>query len=61
MEKGYNLNQTAELLGIKVRTVREWIHTDKLKAHKPEGSRKWIVLESEIRRLRGETDYADED
>ena len=56
MEKGYNLIQTADLLGIKVRTVRDWIHKGQLKAHKMNGSRKWVVLESEIKRLRGESD-----
>lgn len=53
MERGYNLIQTAELLGIKVRTVREWVHSGKIHAGKIEGSRRWIVMESEIRRLQG--------
>lgn len=53
MEKGYNLNQTANLLGIKVRTAREWVHNGKMKANKIEGSQRWIVMESEIRRLQG--------
>lgn len=53
MEKGYNLNQTANLLGIKVRTAREWVHNGKMKANKIQGSQRWIVMESEIRRLQG--------
>lgn len=53
MERGYNLNQVAELLGITTRTAREWIHLGKMKAHKIDGCRKWIVMESEIKRLQG--------
>lgn len=51
MEKRYDLIQTSEFLGIKVRTVREWIRNGKLKATKLHGGRKWTVTESEIRRL----------
>ena len=53
MEKGYNLIETANLLGIKVRTAREWVHNGKMRANKIEGSRRWIVMESEIKRLQG--------
>lgn len=53
LERGYNLIQTADLLGIQVRTVREWIKTGKMKANKIAGSKRWIVMESEIRRLQG--------
>lgn len=53
MEKGYNLMQVANLLGIKVRTVRQWIHDGKIKANKIEGSPRWIVMESEVKRLQG--------
>ena len=54
MERGYNLRQVSEALGVKVRTVRHWIYNDKIKAAKIPGSRRWIVMESEIRRLQGE-------
>ena len=60
MERGYNLIQTAELLGIKVRTAREWVHSGKIHAGKIEGSRRWIVMESEIKRLQGVTGGADD-
>lgn len=53
MERGYNLIQTANLLGIKVRTAREWVHNGKMKANKIQGSQRWIVMESEIKRLQG--------
>lgn len=52
-EKGYNLIETADLLGIKVRTAREWLRKGIIKANKIEGSRRWIVMESEIKRLQG--------
>ena len=53
MEKGYNLIQVSELLGIKVRTVRDWVSKGKIKANKISGSRRWIVMESEVKRLQG--------
>ena len=34
MEKGYNMKQVSELLGIKVRTVRSWARSGKIKAVK---------------------------
>ena len=53
MERGYNVMQVSQLLGIKSRTVREWIHTGKIKANKIYGSQRWIVMESEVKRLQG--------
>lgn len=53
MEKYYNLNETAEILGVKVRTLREWLKTGFLLAHKYEGKRKWYVSQHEINRLLG--------
>ena len=54
MEKLYNVNQAADALGIKVRTIRQWIHTGKIKAGKYPVSNRWYIAESEIRRLRDE-------
>ncbi|HCJ37864.1 MAG TPA: DNA-binding protein [Erysipelotrichaceae bacterium] len=51
MEKGYNLKEVAELLGIRVRTARQWVKDGKIKAHKIPGTNRWMVLESEIKRL----------
>lgn len=51
-EKNYNIVKTAELLGIKVRTVRQWIRDGKLKAVKYDVSNRWFIPESEIRRLK---------
>ena len=50
VERYYNLKETSVLLGIKVRTAREWVHNGKMKAN----GKMWHVPESEIRRLRGE-------
>lgn len=52
MEKGYNVIQASEMLGVQARTVRGWIHEGKLQAQKLAGTRRWIILESEIERMR---------
>lgn len=54
MERAYDLIEVSQLLGLKVRTVRQWVHDGKLKAFKVGASPKWVVRESEIKRLRGE-------
>jgi len=51
IEKGYGLAEAASLLGIKVRTARMWVKQGKIKANKIAGSNRWIVFESEIKRL----------
>lgn len=51
MEKGYNLNEVADCLGLKVRTIRQWVHDGKISATKIPGTKRWIVMESEVRRL----------
>lgn len=53
MEKGYSLREVADLLGLRVRTIRQYVHDGKIKANKITGSRRWIVMESEVRRLQG--------
>ena len=51
IEKCFNLQEVANLMGMKVRTIRQWVHDGKLKANKIPGTKRWIVLESEVRRL----------
>lgn len=51
MEKYYNLNETAEILGVKVRTLRLWLKQGFLKAFKYDGKKKWYVSQSEVERL----------
>lgn len=53
VEKMYNIRQASNLLGIKVRTVREWIRNGKLKAGKYDVSNRWFIPASEIERLTG--------
>lgn len=51
MEKYYSLNETADILGVKVRTLREWLKDGSLKAQKYDGKKKWYVSQSEVERL----------
>lgn len=50
MENGYGIIEAAVRLGMKARTVREWIRNGKIKAHK-NTSGKWVIMENEIRRI----------
>ena len=52
--KNYSIKEASVVLGVKVRTVREWIKTGKIKAKKYDISNRWFVPESEIIRLMGE-------
>lgn len=54
MEKTYNINQVAFLLCVKPRTIRKWIKEGKIHAEKIVGTNRWLVFESEIKRLRNE-------
>lgn len=56
MEKGYNLIEVANLLGLKVRTVRQWVHEGRISARKIKDGRRWIVMESEVKRLQNENE-----
>lgn len=53
MEKGYSLRQTAEALGIKTSTARRWVSKGKIKGKKIPNTKRWLILESEIKRLQG--------
>lgn len=54
IERYYNLNEASVLLGIKLRTAREWVHNGKLNAIKYPNGRQWYVSESEIRRIQND-------
>lgn len=58
-EKTYGIKQVSVLLGVKVRTIREWIKCNKIKANKNVISKRWMIPESEIERLIAER-YDDE-
>ena len=49
--KYYTLRQASEIMGIKVRTVREWIRNGRIKAIKIGGSNRWFISRDEIERL----------
>lgn len=60
MEKMLNLRQTADILGVQLRTVREWVRNGRLVGVKMAGSNRWSVPESEIVKVqKGETKNAD--
>lgn len=54
MEKRYSLKGAADVLGIKIRTARQWVRDGKLRANKYPGSTRWYVTESELMRVVGE-------
>lgn len=54
VENNYNIKQAAQILGITVRTVREWLQKGKIKAKKYEGCPMWFIPESEIERIQSE-------
>lgn len=56
VERYYNLKEASTLLGIKIRTAREWVHSGKMKAVRYAGGRSWYVPESEIRRIQNGND-----
>lgn len=51
-ERHYSLKDAAQILGIKIRTARQWVHDGKMQAVKYSGMNRWYVTESEIRRLK---------
>lgn len=56
MKKMYSLRSAAELLGIKTRTAREWVHNGKMYAIKYPGGKRWYVTAEEIERVKGNGD-----
>ena len=56
MERGYNAIDAARLLGITYRTMRKYLSNGTVRAKKIPGTRRWIVMESEIKRLQGIAD-----
>lgn len=51
VEKNFNIKQTAKILGIQVRTVREWIKKGKISAKKYNSCPMWFISEKEIDRI----------
>ena len=46
--KDYSLRESANILGVKVRTLREWIRSGKINARKHENGWYWRISEEEI-------------
>ena len=57
----YNIRQAANILGLKVRTIREWIRTGKLKASKYPVSNRWFISDEEIARVMGKESNGNKD
>lgn len=51
MENEYGIRAAAKLIGIKARTVRDWIYKGKIRAYKNK-SNKWLITQSEIEKIR---------
>lgn len=51
MEGYNNLRHSAQMLGIKVRTLRQWIRDNKVKAVKYPNCNMWFISNEEIRRI----------
>lgn len=51
MEGYNNLRHSAQMLGIKVRTLRQWIRDNKVKAVKYPNCNMWFISTEEIRRI----------
>lgn len=54
--KSYSLRETASILGVKVRTVREWVKLGKIAALKGGNGWYWEIPESEIEKRLKEDD-----
>ena len=53
MPESYDIRQVANRLGVRTRTVREWIRQGKLKGFKYGISNKWFVSAEELDRIEG--------
>lgn len=54
MKQFYSIREASVLIGKKVRTIRGWISQGKIKAAKFPSSKRWIIPDDEIKRLKGE-------
>lgn len=43
-----NIKEAAEICGVKVRTIRQWIRDGKIKAKKADNEWYWIIPKSEL-------------
>ena len=54
MEKQYDLKDTADILGVKIRTLRDWIKKGKITAKQYSNCGKLFIAQSEIERIQKE-------
>lgn len=54
----YNLDEVAKVLGVKVRTAREWVIRGKIKGQKLQSSNRWFVTAKEMERIVSEQPQA---
>ena len=47
----YSIRDVANIVGVKVRTVREWIRLGKIKGEKNPISRRWFFTKEEVDRI----------
>lgn len=52
MEKAFGTAEAAELLGVNLRTLYKWMREGIVNARQITGTSRWIIMESEIERLR---------
>ena len=49
--RNYSISGASEVLGVKVRTIRQWIRDGKIKAQKYSVSNRWFIPAEEIDRI----------
>jgi len=52
--KNYSIREAAIAIGVKVRTIRDWITNHKILAHKDKNNWYWVISEDEIGRVKNE-------
>lgn len=54
---GYNIQEAAELLGMTVRGVRQWIRDGKINAKKVDNGWRYMISPEEIERIKAGTNH----
>lgn len=51
MNGTYNVKEAAELLHVRIETVRKYLRDGQIKGFKVKGSKKWLIPTAEIKKL----------
>ena len=51
LSKCYTIKETSVILGIKVRTVRDWLSRGNIKGYKSPQTKRWFISAEEIERI----------